>query len=62
MKVFGVSRRRNETLVIRKKKDEVVYSKIRGNKQTKTKFTAIGKDLIIDHMNSFPRDKSHYGR
>lgn len=62
MEVFGVSRRRIETLVVRKKKGDIVYTETRGNKEKRSKFTASDKDLIIEHVNSYPRDESHYGR
>lgn len=62
MEVFGVSRRRIETLVVRKKKGDIVYTETRGNKKKRSKFTVTDKDLIIEHVNSYPRDESHYGR
>jgi hypothetical protein len=59
MDVFGITKRRVETLVLKKKK---LYTETRGNTQNRSKFTDADKNLIIEHVNSFPRDKSHNGR
>lgn len=62
MHVFGISKRRIETLVKAKKNGEVVFKEKRGNKAQNSKFSAADVDLIIEHVNSFPRNESHYGR
>jgi len=62
MQVFAITKRRIETLVSAKKKGEVVFTEKRGNKAQRSKFTAADVDLVTEHVNSFPRDESHYGR
>lgn len=62
MHVFAITKRRIETLVTAKKKGEVAYTEKRGNKAQRSKFTVADVDLVIEHVNSFPRDESHYGR
>ncbi|XP_025201725.1 uncharacterized protein LOC112599159 [Melanaphis sacchari] len=61
MHVFGLSRRRIETLISAKKKGEVVFTEKRGNK-SRSKFTVVDVNLITEHVNSFSRDESHYVR
>lgn len=61
MHVFAITKQRIETLVSAKKNGEV-FSEKRGNKAQRSKFTAADVDFVIDHVNSFPRDESHYGR
>jgi hypothetical protein len=60
MEVFGVTKCRVETLVVKKK--EILYNETRGNTQKKRKFTDADKNLIIEHVNSFPKYESRYGR
>lgn len=62
MHVFAITKRRIETLVSAKKNGEVVFTEKRCNKAQKSKFTAADVDFVIDHVNSFPRDESHYER
>lgn len=47
MEVIGITKRRVETLVLKKKKGETVYTETRGNTQNRSKFTDADKNLII---------------
>lgn len=62
MHVFPINKRRIENLVSAKKKGEVVFTEKRGSKAPRSKFTAADVDHVTEHVYSFPRDESHYGR
>ena len=60
--IFGVRHRFLQTLQGRKKNGISVYVDNRkGNAHRKT-FNDSDQQKIKDHINSFPRDESHYGR
>lgn len=62
MQVCRITQRIIETLTSGKKEGEVMYTEKHGNMVQKSKFAAANVDLITDHVSSFPRDESHYGR
>lgn len=59
--VFAVSGKRCQ-LLVKLKQTNPVYVEKRGNKKTNRKFTDDDKALVCEHIQSFPRDVSHYGR
>lgn len=62
LEVYGITKRRIETLVKAKKSGDVVYKEKRGNKKKMRKFTENDEELVIEHIQSFPREQSHYSR
>lgn len=60
--VFKITKRRVETLIELKKGGSIEYVETRGNKVTNRKFSLDDEKLVIDHINSFPREESHYCR
>lgn len=62
LQIFGISRRRVETLVKTKKAGHVNYIERRGNKTLHRKYSIEDETLVVEHISRFPREKSHYGR
>lgn len=60
--VFGLSAKRVQGLVELKKSGQSIYIEKRGNKSQCRKFNATDKKHVCDHINTFPREVSHYGR
>lgn len=61
METFRISHQTVETLAKLRKKGESTYIEKRGGTKT-VKYTDEDRKLIQDHINSFPRDVSHYTR
>lgn len=57
-----ITKRTVETLVKAKKRGDVVYVERRGNKKKNRKYSPDDEKAVIDHVNSFPKQKSHYTR
>lgn len=62
MNVYDITKRRIETIVKAKKNGELTFTEKRGNKKRNRKFSKDDESLIIEHVNSFPKEKSHYTR
>lgn len=62
LNVYGITKRRIETIVKAKKSGEFTFTEKRGNKKKYRKFSKDDERLIIGHVNSFPKEKSHYSR
>lgn len=62
LEVHGITKRRVETLVKAKKRGDVTYIERRGNKSRERKYTAEDVKRIIEHIESFPKEESHYTR
>ena len=60
--VHGITKRTVETLVKAKKKGDFVYVEKRGNKKKNRKYSPEDEKSVVDHVNSFPKQKSHYTR
>lgn len=60
--IFQITKRRVATLVELKKGGNIQYVETRGNKVKHRKFTEGDEKTVIDHVNSFPRQESHYCR
>uniref|UniRef100_A0A1B6KHW1 DUF7869 domain-containing protein n=1 Tax=Graphocephala atropunctata TaxID=36148 RepID=A0A1B6KHW1_9HEMI len=60
--IFAVSGKRCQLLVKHKQNANPVYTEKRGNKQVDRKFSNDDRALVFNHIQSFPRDVSHYGR
>lgn len=61
MNTFGLSKKHLETIIKKKKTGEVVYKDMR-TRATPEKFTKDGRRLVREHINSIPREVSHYSR
>lgn len=62
MEIHGITKRRVETLVKAKKRGDIVYTERRGNKKQHRKYTEDDENRIVNHINSFPKEESHYTR
>lgn len=62
LNVFRITKRRIETIVKAKKSGELTFTEKRGNKKKNRKFSKDDENLIIEHVNSFPKEQSHYSR
>ena len=62
LEVHGITKRRVETLVKAKNRGDVTYIECRGNKSRERKYTAEDVKRIIEHIESFPKEESHYTR
>lgn len=60
--VHRITKRTVETLVKAKKKRDFVYVEKRGNKKKNRKYSPDDEKAIVDHVNSFQKQKSHYTR
>lgn len=60
--VFKITKRRVATLIQLKKSGSIEYVETRGNKKTNRKFTLDDEKQVVDHINCFPREESHYCR
>lgn len=60
--IFDVTHRKIQTLSEKKKAGQLVYEEKRGNKKMHRKYTEEDESKIVDHINMFPRDVSHYTR
>lgn len=61
MNIFSISSQKLATIVKKKKAGEITYKDKRGG-PTSFKYTNQDRQLVKNHINSFPRDDSHYGR
>ncbi|CAG9830117.1 unnamed protein product [Diabrotica balteata] len=61
MKIFAVTPQRITTIVKKKKSGDYIYTDKRGGAKM-FKFTVHDRRLVKQHINSFPRDVSHYNR
>lgn len=62
MDVHGILKSTVATVVKAKKRGDVVYREKRGNKKKNRKYTPEDEQAVIDHVNSLPKQKSHYTR
>ncbi|XP_072399045.1 LOW QUALITY PROTEIN: uncharacterized protein [Diabrotica undecimpunctata] len=61
MKIFAITPQRITTIVKKKKSGDYMYTDKRGGAKM-FKFTVHDRRLVKQHINSFPRDVSHYNR
>lgn len=59
MNIFGISSQKLATIVWKKKAGDIVFKDKRGG-PTSFKYTHHDRQLVKNHINSFP--ESHYGR
>jgi len=60
--ILGVKHRFLQTLQSKKKQGLLVYKDARSYNNKRKSFSDENKQQTIAHVNSFPRDVSHYGR
>lgn len=60
--IHGITKRRVETLVKAKKDGDVTYIERRGNKTKERKYNNDDVLRIVNHIESFPKEESHYTR
>lgn len=60
--IFGFTARRVATLIKFKKAGSMEYVEKRGNKLKHRKYNEVDEQSVVDHVNSFPREVSHYSR
>lgn len=61
-KIFSLSEKRVQGLVTLKQTGNPMYTENRGNKIKHRKFSESDKQTVCEHINSIPREISHYGR
>lgn len=61
LNIFGISPQKITLLVKLKKEGQVIYKEKRGGAKN-LKYTMNDRIQIRDHINSFPKEESHYGR
>lgn len=62
MDIFGIkSSKKIEVVVKKKKAGDTIFKDKRGGLKT-YKYTFHDRKIVREHINSFPRDESHYGR
>ncbi|XP_039276452.1 uncharacterized protein LOC120349791 isoform X1 [Nilaparvata lugens] len=62
LEIHCITKRRVETLVKAKKSGDIVYIERRGNKKQHRKYSELDEQQIVNHINSFPKEESHYTR
>jgi hypothetical protein len=60
--IFSVSQKKVYTLTLKKKNGQTTCEEKRGNKKKNRKYTIDDEIKIKAHVNSFPKEESHYGR
>ncbi|KAG8299989.1 hypothetical protein J6590_071925 [Homalodisca vitripennis] len=60
--IHAITRRRVETLVKAKKTGDVTYVERRGNTTKERKYNSDDVKRIVAHIDSFPKEESHYTR
>lgn len=60
--IFCITKKRLENLVKKKKLGCTTYTDLRKDNKRKVKYTEKHRRLIHEHINSFPRNESHYCR
>ncbi|KAG8284574.1 hypothetical protein J6590_100040 [Homalodisca vitripennis] len=60
--IFSLTVKRVQGLVTLKQTGNPMYTEKRGNKIKHRKFTEVDTQNVCDHINSIPREVSHYGR
>lgn len=60
--IFDLVPKRVQTLVELKQMGNPIYTEKRGNKTEHRKYTVQDENLVVEHVNSIPREVSHYGR
>ena len=61
LEIFAISPQKITTLIRRKKEGHTTFKDKRGGVK-KFKYTLHDRQIVKDHINSFPRDESHYSR
>ncbi|XP_072397900.1 uncharacterized protein [Diabrotica undecimpunctata] len=61
LEIFAISPQKITTLVRRKKEGHTTFKDKRGGVR-KFKYTLHDRQMVNNHINSFPRDESHYSR
>lgn len=60
--IFNLSHKRIQHLTEKKKTGCTTYTDNRGKNKGAQKYTEQDKEMIINHINSFPKEASHYSR
>ena len=60
--IFSLTQKKIQILTEKKKKGLTTYKETRGNKTKHRKYSEEIEKHVIEHMNLFPREQSHYSR
>lgn len=60
--IFALGHCKVQGLVKKKKAGHVIYKDARGQANRATKFTPREYQVVVDHINSFPKEENHYSR